>query len=154
VQPQQAGRHASCAAVLCIRLLKTETLRACRTSRGRLAHCPAGNGAAGLRLAFGRASSVCQIKSLPKHSTTIKRNSSENSYNRKRAAMASTAALQFGQQLVDSLLPSTLAAGSQLVLSPLSVWFALLLLLSGAGVCAAAWQRERPDSIHSTHTRV
>lgn len=47
--------------------------------------------------------------------------------------MASAAALRFGQQLVSTLLPTTVATGSQLVLSPLSVWFALLLVLSGAG---------------------
>jgi hypothetical protein len=47
--------------------------------------------------------------------------------------MASAASLHFGQQLVTSLLPTALAQGSQLVLSPLSVWLALLLLLNGAG---------------------
>lgn len=54
--------------------------------------------------------------------------------------MASSSALVFGQHLVESLLPTTLAAGSSLVISPLSVWFALLLVLSGAGnVTHASW---------------
>lgn len=47
--------------------------------------------------------------------------------------MASAASLQFGQQLVTSSLPTALAQGSQLVVSPLSVWLALLLLFNGAG---------------------
>lgn len=46
----------------------------------------------------------------------------------------SAASLQFGEQLVDALLPTVLSQGSQLVLSPVSVWSALLLLLlNGAG---------------------
>lgn len=65
----------------------------------------------------------------------------------------STAALQFGQQLVDTLLPSTLATGSQLVLSPLLVWFALLLLLNGAGnarcLCAVAGAPSKPPGPHT-----
>lgn len=52
--------------------------------------------------------------------------------------MASAASLQFGQQLVTSLIPAAeggiaVSGAAQAVLSPLSVWFALVLLLNGAG---------------------
>lgn len=49
--------------------------------------------------------------------------------------MASTAALQFGQLLYTSLIETgAVGPAVQAIVSPLSVWFALLLLLNGAGV--------------------
>jgi len=48
--------------------------------------------------------------------------------------MASTAALQFGQLLYTSLIETgAVGPAVQAIVSPLSVWFALLLLLNGAG---------------------
>jgi hypothetical protein len=49
---------------------------------------------------------------------------------------ASAADLQFGQQLFTALLKSGVGPAG-LVLSPLSVWFALVLVLNGAGACGA-----------------
>jgi hypothetical protein len=54
------------------------------------------------------------------------------------ASAASPASLQFGHQLVTSLIPAAeggiaVAGAAQAVLSPLSVWFALVLLLNGVG---------------------
>lgn len=50
-------------------------------------------------------------------------------------AMASVAASAFGEQLFAQLLPALAKTGGQAIISPLSVWFALLLLLNGAGKC-------------------
>jgi hypothetical protein len=52
--------------------------------------------------------------------------------------MAAVASLQFGQQLMTALVPTlkgslAIGATTQAVLSPLSIWFALVLLLNGAG---------------------
>ena len=48
--------------------------------------------------------------------------------------MASTAALQFGQLLYTSLVQSgAISPAVPAIVSPLSVWFALVLLLNGAG---------------------
>lgn len=49
--------------------------------------------------------------------------------------MASAAAMQFSQQLSAALLPAAQFSGVEIAaVSPLSVWFALVLLLNGAGV--------------------
>ncbi len=48
--------------------------------------------------------------------------------------MATAASVQFGQQLYAGLVSAgAIGPTVQAIISPLSVWFALVLLLSGAG---------------------
>jgi hypothetical protein len=49
--------------------------------------------------------------------------------------MASVASLQFGQQLIAGLAQVAAVAPPGAIISPLSVWFALVLLFNGAGEC-------------------
>jgi hypothetical protein len=62
--------------------------------------------------------------------------------------MASEALLQFGQQLISAVANSTTGSDA-LVLSPISLWFALVLLLNGAG----AWDEAEENQQTSLLTR-
>lgn len=64
--------------------------------------------------------------------------------------MASVAALQFGQQLVAGLAQVAAVAPPGAIISPISVWFALVLLFNGAGpgtkTQTELWKAIGPDS--------